>query len=421
MASTSKKLTQREIEDLARRYDEGETDLEDNGVICSEDEESEDELVQDSCVEDDMSAEELSEGDVEQDTNNKENTNVLSSAPQSKGKIIYGKNRYKWYDTPFTSRTTRTQQKNIVIHLPGPKGLARSAETEFETWKLFFDEEIMTEIVDHTNEEIERQSAKYKNSRFVHATDVEEMYAFIGLLYFTGTWGLNHVNTEEIWSKQFGIPVFRATMSEKRFLFLVNCIRFDDKDTRAQRKKTDKFAPIRNIFSKFVQNSDKYYTNSEYVTVDEQLLGFRGRCPFKIYIANKPDKYGIKIVMLCDAKTWYMKAAIPYVGKETRTSTDPIPTQYVMNLSKSLYGTNRNVTVDNWFCSLDLAEKLFEKNLTLVGTLRKNKADIPPGFLQKKKQVPCSDFVYDKNKVLVSFSPNKKKLYFYCQLFILEE
>ncbi|KAJ4921293.1 hypothetical protein JOQ06_026240 [Pogonophryne albipinna] len=34
--------------------------------------------------------------------------------------------------------------------------------------------------------------------------------------------------------------------------------------------------------------------------------------------------------------------------------------------------------MDNFFTSIPLAEKLLEKNLTLVGTLRQNKPDIPP-------------------------------------------
>ncbi|KAI4815178.1 hypothetical protein KUCAC02_005335, partial [Chaenocephalus aceratus] len=40
--------------------------------------------------------------------------------------------------------------------------------------------------------------------------------------------------------------------------------------------------------------------------------------------------------------------------------------------------TGRNITMDNFFTSIPLAENLLEKNLTLVGTLCQNKPDIPP-------------------------------------------
>lgn len=153
-------------------------------------------------------------------------------------------------------------------------------------------------------------------------------------------------------------------MSKNRFEFLLNCLRFDDKSTREERKAQDKFAPIREIWDLFIQNCNKNYTPSEHVTIDEQLLGFRGRCPFKMYLPNKPDKYGLKIVMMCDAKTFYMCSAIPYVGKEQHANDDKnvsIPTKYVLKLTETIYNTNRNVTVDNWFSSIDLAEKLLQK------------------------------------------------------------
>lgn len=79
--------------------------------------------------------------------------------------------------------------------------------------------------------------------------------------------------------------------------------------------ETDAFALIRDIWDIFIQNTKSYYTPYEYCTSDEQLVGFRGNCRFRIYIASKPDKYGIKIIMLNVSKTFYMLNAIPYIGK----------------------------------------------------------------------------------------------------------
>ncbi|KAI4823559.1 hypothetical protein KUCAC02_012621 [Chaenocephalus aceratus] len=44
-------------------------------------------------------------------------------------------------------------------------------------------------------------------------------------------------------------------------------------------------------------------------------------------------------------------------------------------LSSAIRHTGRNITMDNFITSIPLAEKLLEKNLTLVGTLRQNKPD----------------------------------------------
>ncbi len=41
---------------------------------------------------------------------------------------------------------------------------------------------------------------------------------------------------------------YRATFSERHFSFLLDCLRFDEKDIREERKKSHKFAAIRQIW-----------------------------------------------------------------------------------------------------------------------------------------------------------------------------
>jgi len=42
-------------------------------------------------------------------------------------------------------------------------------------------------------------------------------------------------------------------------------------------------------------------TTALFGTIDETLVVFRGRCPFKMYIPSKPANYGIKVFSLVDA------------------------------------------------------------------------------------------------------------------------
>lgn len=208
---------------------------------------------------------------------------------------------------------------------------------------------------------------------------------------------------------------YRACMSCDRFTFLLNCIRFDDKSTREERKESDPFAPVREIWELLLEICRNSYTPSSYLTIDEQLLGFRGRCPFRMYIPNKPSKYGIKIVMVCDSASKYMTDAQPYLGKKTNTGGLPLANYYVKELTKSVHGSNRNITMDNWFTSIPLADELLQApyKLTMLGTVRKNKREIPPELLQiKDRQCGSSMFCFDKMKTLVSYKskPNKMVL-----------
>lgn len=171
-------------------------------------------------------------------------------------------------------------------------------------------------------------------------------------------------------------------MSKNRFEVLLNTIRFDDSSTRETRQETDAAAPISQLFDSFITKCHKVYTIGSYACVDEMLVAFRGRCKFKMYMPKKPSKYGIKIMCLTDARTGYLLNAYIYTGKDsdglnlpTEYSRLKKPTQAVMRLVPCIEGTNRNVSTDNWFTSIELVNLLKEKQLTLVGTMRKNQRD----------------------------------------------
>ncbi|RZC42715.1 DDE Tnp 1 7 domain containing protein, partial [Asbolus verrucosus] len=120
--------------------------------------------------------------------------------------------------------------------------------------------------------------------------------------------------------------IFRLTISSSRFRFLLRCIRIDDKTTRAECAKLEKLALIRDFFSKFVENCKTGYSLSEYVTVDEKLEAFKGRCSFRQYIPSKPNKYGIKIFVLVDAKIMYTSNISSMFGfKKNSTIVSYIP------------------------------------------------------------------------------------------------
>lgn len=66
--------------------------------------------------------------------------------------------------------------------------------------------------------------------------------------------------------------------------------------------------------------------------------------------------------------------------------------------------------MDNFFTSVPLAEKLLEKNLTIVGTLRQNKPDIPPIMKpSKSREIHSSEFGFNGNMTMVSYVQKKGK------------
>lgn len=278
--------------------------------------------------------------------------------------------------------------------------------------------EFLETISQHTNDEIERVFLQLMKDNlelqtYHHHTDAIEIQAFIGLLYHAGAWKSANVDVHELWGNDGGLSLFRCVMPRMRFTFLCICIRFDDK---TKRNKMDRFAPVREIWNAFINNCQICYEMSDVATVDEQLLSFRGRCKFRMFIKAKPDRYGLKIVTLNDAKTAYFYNGIPYLGKSSLNDSLPGETKpefFFREVTTPIHDTNRTVTCDNWFTSIPLLERFKQNpyNLTMTGTIRKNKREIPAEMKLASKTVPDTKFCFSSSNVtLLSHTPQKKKV-----------
>nr|XP_022904781.1 piggyBac transposable element-derived protein 4-like [Onthophagus taurus] len=382
MASTSKRfLTDTELESI----------LEDPAFFESEEESDADDTSRQS------DHDSTSEASISSESDDEDNGTT------SDDKFYFGKKRcYKW--SKECLKPTRSRKLNLVIRLPGTKNEARNVERSdiLPAWQLLIPQDFLQLILVNTNNKISEMQHHYKAPQpaFVSLLDMTELRAFIGLLYLSGIMKSNHENVEGLFANDgTGRDVFRATMSLKRFLFILTCLRFDCAATREARKANDKLAAIRELWDIFVANCQKYYTPSQNVTIDEMLVPFRGRCSFRMYMPKKPAKYGLKIMCLCDSRSFYLCNAFVYTGKETANDkTLSIPTKDVLKLITPIQGTNRNITVDNWFMSLELCEEMKKKNLTVLGTMKQNKDTEPtrksrcyfcPRQADKKTKMVC--------------------------------
>lgn len=195
-------------------------------------------------------------------------------------------------------------------------------------------------------------------------------------------------------------------MSLVRFIFLLCCLRFDDVQTRAnnKKKKIDEIALIRAFLDQFVSNSKINFLPGQNVTLDEKLEAFRGRCSFRQCIPNKPSKYGIKIFALVDSDVFYTLNLEMYCGEQPdglfNVSNSPL--DLVQRMIAPVSGSNRNLTIDNWCYSYDLALNLLKKHkITVVETLRKNKREIPTDFINNEKKNQRERVYLDFKKMLL--------------------
>ncbi|XP_012935756.1 host cell factor 1 isoform X3 [Aplysia californica] len=314
---------------------------------------------------------------------------------------------YAGKDGMLWSRVAPTQTPSFNIFKP-PTGQVMNPRyllTVGATYKRFITAKMIERIVLCTNKEGEKvEGNKWKK------TDSTEVEGFIGCLYHLGARRDARTPTTVLWNRTDGSNLVQACFSRARFLKLSHHLRFDDKDTRRTRRVVDCFAPLRELWDDFNDNLCREYTPGPTLTVDEQLIPWRGRCSFLQYLPSKPDTFGIKIFWICDAENGFPLHGEPYLGRKGTKRQQNLERDTVIALTQPYFGSGRNLTVNNFFTDLTLSTYLLSNNITLVGTVKKTRRFLPPEF-KSGKGLGKGDaiFAFQKKATILAFKSNKKE------------
>ncbi|XP_072395355.1 uncharacterized protein [Diabrotica undecimpunctata] len=147
--------------------------------------------------------------------------------------IFKGKNGFQWQGTE-PPRNTRTKIHNIIRELRGLTALSRTlgnSPSKSDIWKLLINDEMLEQIVTWTNQKIiimrEKLSDSTNTSNY-RSTNIVELKALLGLFMLFLIIKSSHEDMLQLFSKDvLGRPIFRMTMSLKRFEILLSCLRLD--------------------------------------------------------------------------------------------------------------------------------------------------------------------------------------------------
>ena len=345
------------------------------------------------------------QSDVGDDEESDEGVATLPSS--SSNELLHDKTGHAWTQQAPIQR--RRDAANIYNQRPGPTAAA-VRNTPKETLELFFNDEILNKILHYSR-------AKASSLGIDVVLDVNQLKAYMAILYYRG---LNHdqkVPISELWSEEYS-SFYRATMSRTLFKIWSRILRFDDIETREERKEIDNFAAIREIWSMWNERLRMFWNASSCITVDEQLVASRCRSPNRVYNPSKPGKYGELIRWCADADYRYFLNGLPVTKRPNDADAaheHKIENQaknIVMTLTNPFLDEGRNVTADRFFSSVPLAEALLQRKTTLVGTMMKNKREIPP-ILHEKMEKYESAFVFGGHGKKVTLQsqqikPNRK-------------
>ena len=147
-------------------------------------------------------------------------------------------------------------------------------------------------------------------------------------------------------------------------------------------------------------------SNSDKQSIDEHMVKFKGRSAMKQYMKQKPIQWGFKFWFRSDSKTGYLYQLDLYLGKKSSVDYQ-IGENVVIELSSTLENTNCFLYFDNFFNSPTLMEHLLDKGVYGIGTVRKNRKNMPEMPADKGMVRGDYEFQYSKNLVCVKWFDNR--------------
>ncbi|CAH2004211.1 unnamed protein product [Acanthoscelides obtectus] len=186
---------------------------------------------------------------------------------------LKGKNGQRWTSTQ-PSRTKRTASRNLIHFVAGPKGEAKEYVTLEEYFLHFFSDPILDITLLHTNEEIVRQRQNYTGNNNVSPTTKEELQALFAILILSAAKKDNHLSARHMFDTTISGSFYRACMNCDRYMFLLNCLRFDSRETRQERKINDPFThiPSSNEWKFFQLPYGRFGLSADYDTCEFHLM-----------------------------------------------------------------------------------------------------------------------------------------------------
>ncbi|CAG4979172.1 unnamed protein product [Parnassius apollo] len=125
------------------------------------------------------------------------------------------------------------------------------------------------------------------------------------------------------------------------------------------------------------------YTPSQYLSLDESLLLWKGRLSWRQCIRTKAARLGIKSFERCEAETGYLLQYRLYTGKNTAMYPGPLhgfndkTAKVVLQLMEGYLDTGHVLVMDNWYNQLLLTRYLKSRCTDVLGTISRRRKGIP--------------------------------------------
>lgn len=293
-----------------------------------------------------------------------------------------------WVKQPVGNATGRLLTQNDTRVESGPTPYAKDRiDGAYASFHCLCDMDMLQRIRDCTVAEAHRVQGKNKTWDL----SVEELEAFIAVLYVRGLHGNRLASLDGYWSC-LQLDFFRDTMPMDRFTEILRYLRFDTREIRRPRTYSNKFAVVSEVWNAFVRNCIACYKPGLNITVEEQWCLSSGEV--------------IKFALTADVDSKYVLNVVPYSGEDESQK----PENVALKLVEPYLGAGRTVTTDKFCTSLPLANKLIANKTNLVGAVSHCGRELPPVMRNQAQTKLYSTTVLKHDKAtLTVYRSNPRK------------
>ncbi|XP_028676169.1 piggyBac transposable element-derived protein 3-like [Erpetoichthys calabaricus] len=265
------------------------------------------------------------------------------------------------------------QQQNSAKDIPIWQAALPNADEirlPIQYFRDFFDADLLDSIAEESN-----LYCMQKNPNRALRLDRNELEQFIGTVVYMSV--VHLPRSRMYWSSDCRVAQVADVISRDRWEQIKKFIHFNDNSNMPANNdgNYDKLFKIRPIIDSLLPKFQRL-PQDQMLSIDEQMVPFKGRSSLKQYIPKKPYKWGYKIFVLCDTKGLVHSFDI-FAGK-----IDPVPGEpnigasgnIVLKLAQVICGgLNHLLYFDNWFSSLDLFVALANKGIPALGTVQQSR------------------------------------------------
>ena len=296
----------------------------------------------------------------------------------------------------------------------GPNHDLEPGSHPLDFFHLVFEEAFFAQISAQTNLYAAQCQVARPDPRWT-PTSPEEIKAFFSIQIIMGIHQLPEYCLYWADDKNLNVPGVSEVMTKARYEKLSQYLHLVD-DTQALPHDNPNYDPlfkVRPLLTMINANSLGAYIPGRELSIDEAMIGFKGRSLLKQYMPGKPTKWGIKVWQLSESSTGYTPQFQVYTGRRennVQANGRGLAHRVVVDLSTPFFNKNYHVYFDNFFTSLPLMEELLLNNTYACGTLRLNRRGLPASVKNVKLRQKGDMKKRQKGNMLITIWKDKRQV-----------